>query len=126
MGILLNKGPRTWDLHDGIEVDGKVVRRKARADGSFDPADKVIKRKLLPGKSIEALDEKEFKDLLDHKFDIVDADKVMPQQADKVKTLEAEVERLKGVIAELEERIAKGDGDGDQDPEKKGGKKKGQ
>lgn len=122
MTVLLNKGPRTWDLHDGVEVEGKVVRRKPRADGTFDPADKVIKRKLLPGKSIEALDAKEAADLLDHKYDIVDGDKVMPQQADKVKALEAEVISLKETIKGLEERLA--NAEGDEDAEKKGGKKK--
>lgn len=122
MVVLLNKGPRTWDLHDGVEVDGKVVRRMPRKDGSFDPADKVIKRRLLPGRSIEALDDKEAAQLLDHKFDIVDGEKVMPQQSDKVKALEAKVAELTATIADLTERLKKAEGD--EDPEKKGGKKK--
>ncbi len=47
----------------------------------------------------------------------------MPQQADKVKALEAEIVTLKETIKGLEERLVKAEGDEDPD-KKKDGKKK--
>lgn len=123
MVVLLNKGPRTWDLHDGVEIDGKIVRREKLPDGSFNPKDKVVKRKLLPGASIETLDQAEADHMLGYRQDIVDGDKIMPQQGDKLKALQDQVASLTEEIGVLKSKLAKYEEEAEED-DKKGGKKK--
>jgi hypothetical protein len=51
-------------------------------------------RTLGPGKSIECLDEAEFKALSGYR-DIADADKIMPHNAAKIDALEMQLQKLK-------------------------------
>lgn len=111
--VLLNKGSRTYDLKPGKDEKGNAV-----------------KRRLPPGQSIETLDDEEAKQLLDN-HDIVDADKVVPQHAEKVEALEARVTELEASNAALVERLAKyepettTENEGDDESEEKGSGKKG-
>lgn len=123
MVVLLNKGQRTWDLHDAVEVNGKLVRRKPNASGAFDPKEKVIKRRLPPGGSIEAVDQAEAEQMLQHSREIVDAEKAVPAIGDKTKALEVQVKALELEIQELKDKLAQYEDDGEGD-EKKGNKKK--
>src|SRR5580698_3938881 len=107
MVVLLNRGPRTWDLHDAVEQDGKLVRRKPLPDGSPDPKEKVVKRKLAPGGSIEALDQAEADHLLSYRGEIVDGEKAMPQVVDKMKALQDQVGTLTDQLAAANEKLAK-------------------
>lgn len=118
MVVLLNRGDRTWDLHDAVEKDGKLSRRARRTDGTLDEKDKVVKRKLGPGQSIEALDQAEADQLLAHTREIVDADKVMPQVADKMKSLNDKLTALEAELAESKVRLAKYETGESKDDEK--------
>lgn len=106
MVVLLNRGIRTWDLEDGAEVKGKIVRREKLENGTFNQTDKVVKRKLGPNGSIEALDEHEAKKMLGY-HEIVDAEKAMPVVGDRMKALQEQVAKLEAELAESRARIAK-------------------
>jgi hypothetical protein len=131
MVVLLNRGPRTWDLHDGMEKDGKVVRLVRTKEGAIPEGTKVIKRKLMPtgapGQSIEALDQAEADQVLAHR-DVVDAEKVAPVVGDKIAALTKQVADLEWTIGELKERLSKYETAEQEDQEnsekKKGGGKK--
>lgn len=111
MTTLVNQGLRTWDLHDGVEVDGKVLRRKKLASGEYDPKDKVVKRRLAPrgqpGSAIEALDADEATHMLSYSREIIDSTKIIPATGDKVKALTEERDALKARVAELEAQLPK-------------------
>lgn len=116
MVVLLNKGLRTWHLVEGQLKDGKLVRRFSDKNEEAVPGAPVVKRSLLIGGSIEAIDEKEAKDLLGYS-DIVDAEKDIKPVADKISALTKERDELKAQVAELEDRV--------KELEPEGGKKKG-
>lgn len=97
--VVLNRGPRTFHLKPG--------------------ADKAP-RTLVPGGSIETLDDAEAKQLLaGYPTQIADAAKVVPHNAAKLSALQAEVDRLKAENAKLS---AKSDGVFDEDEKEKDGK----
>lgn len=120
MVVLLNRGQRTWDLHDAVEVEGKLVRRERREDGSWNPEEKVVKRQLPPGGSIEAIDAKEAKQMLAYHREIVDAEKALPVVGDKLKELTEKVVALTDEVNSLRERLAKYEPAEEGNGEKKG------
>lgn len=71
--VLINTGTRTWDLKAG--PDGK-------------------KRQVLPGQSIQTLDDDEAKALLNHFRDWKDAANVVPANATRIASMQAEIDRL--------------------------------
>ncbi len=71
--VVINTGTRTWDLKAGPKGE---------------------KRSVLPGHSIETLDDEEAKALLNHFRDFKDAAKVVPANADKIKSMQSEIDRL--------------------------------
>lgn len=125
MVVLLNRGPRAWDLHDGVEVNGKLVRRKRLPNGDYDPKEKVVKRRLTPGGSIEALDDEEANHLLGYQREIVDIEKAVPVVTDKIKALTDQVKADQEEIRLLKEKLAKyEEADKEDDEKKKGSGKK--
>ncbi len=64
----------------------RIYHLKAGSDGK--------PRTLGPGKSIECLDEEEFKRLSGYR-DLADADKIMPHNAAKIDALEIQLQKLK-------------------------------
>lgn len=127
MVTLLNRGERTWDLHDAVEKNGKLVRRVPDEKGQFDKNEKVIKRKLHPGGTIESIDDLEATLMLGYTREIVDAEKVVPQMGDKVKLLNDRIAELEKTIADYQERLKKyegADAGEEEDKKKKGGKDK--
>ncbi len=71
--VLINVGTRTWDLK---------------------PGPKGEKRQVLPGKSIETLDDEEAVALLNHFRDWKDAAAVVPANASKIESMQKEIDRL--------------------------------
>ena len=78
--VVINRGPRTFDLKDG--PDGK-------------------KRALLPGHSIECLDEPEYKHLMNYFREVADMDKVAPANAKRADDLQKQVDALTADNARL-------------------------
>lgn len=113
MTTIVNQGLRKWDLHDAVEVDGKLQRRKKLPSGEYDPKDKVVKRQLMPrgqpGSSIETLDKDEADYLLSYNKELIDSSKIIPGQGDKLKALTDERDALKARVAELEAQLPKED-----------------
>lgn len=121
MVVLINRGARIWDLNDAVEVNGKLVRRMPLKDGTWNSEEKVVKRRLKPGESIEALDEKEAKHLLGYK-EIVDAEKAIPQVTDKIAALTKERDDLAEQVRGLVAKLAKYEDDSDGKEKGKGKK----
>jgi hypothetical protein len=88
--VIQNKGTRTYHLCPQI-VTGP--------DG-----EKQIKRTLLPGGSIETLDDAEAKDLLGYS-DLMDASKAAPVLADRISALEKERDALKEEVEDLKMQL---------------------
>jgi hypothetical protein len=118
MVVLLNRGLRTWNLTDAVEWEGKLVRRTRQADGTWNPADKVTKRSLPPGGSIEAIDQAEADHLLGYK-EIVDAEKAVPALADREKVLRDQIASLQETINGLQARLDTYESKNDDDKKKK-------
>lgn len=78
--VLINVGTRTWDLK---------------------PGPKGEKRSVLPGKSIETLDDAEASSLLNHFRDFKDAANVVPANAKRIEAMQAEIDRLTAENAKL-------------------------
>lgn len=95
--VLINTGTRTWDLKAGPKGE---------------------KRQVLPGQSIETLDDDEAKALLNHFRDWKDAAKVVPANAKTIAAMQAEIDRLEAANAKLSGD--KGDGKHPKGKEKKG------
>jgi len=71
--VVINRGTRRFDLKAGPKGE---------------------KRTLMPGGSIETLDADEAKQLLGYFHEIGDASKIVPANAAKIKSMQAEIDRL--------------------------------
>ncbi len=78
--VLINVGLKVWDLK---------------------PGPKGEKRQVLPGQSIETLDDAEAAALLNHFRDWKDAAKVVPANANKIDAMQKEIDRLTAENAKL-------------------------
>ena len=95
--VLLNQGVRTYTLKPIVRFDKVKL-----ADGTETTREVVVKQRVLPpGGSIETLDDAEATLYLGYR-DIRDAANVVPANSERIKSMEAEIERLKADNARLE------------------------
>ncbi len=94
--VIINRGTRTYTLQPITKTE--KVKQK---DGTEITKEVLVKeRLLLPGGSIETLSEDEAKHYLSYR-DIQDAAKVVPANAEKIKSMQAEIDRLTAANAKL-------------------------
>lgn len=94
--VLLNQGVRTYTLKPVTRIEKYEL-----ADGTEARREVVIKQRILPpGGSIETLNDAEAELYLGYR-DIKDAAKIVPANADRIKSMQAEIERLTADNARL-------------------------
>jgi hypothetical protein len=115
--VIINRGSRTYTLRPITKIEEVEL-----ADGTKQKRQVVLKERTLPpGGSIETIDDAEAQFYLAYR-DIADAANVVPANADRIKNMQSEIDRLTAVNKDLMSRSTETETQAEAVPSRKKGK----